>query len=233
MWISIAGNIGSGKSTLSELIGRELKGRVGDRQIPYYLLEEEWESNPYFNRYYEAINRFYEELGNGSYSTSNSWRQPDPIFFNSQYWWLTKKGNQNSEIPALLKTTNVSQDRSIYEDGLFEKNLVRLGLIRGEDAKVYQEAYDGLSYYPLPDKVFYLRTSPEVCKERIINRGRAAEKKIPLRYLESLNQLYEKWWGDFEHPHKIMINTDRLNLVDSQNDIRHALVLISDSLENR
>ena len=230
-WISTAGNIGSGKSTLSERIGNELKSLTNGKIVPFHLLQEEWKTNPYFNRYYDAINQFYEELGNGSF-TNGSGKLPNPIFFNAQYWWLTKKGNQNSEIPALLEKINVSQDRSIYEDGLFARNFMRLGLISEENAKIYMPAYEGLSFYPLPDMVFYLKTSPEVCKERIIKRGRVAERKMPLKYLEDLNELYEEWWASFKHPNKVMINTDRLNLVDSQNDIMYVLGLIRDSLAN-
>jgi deoxyadenosine/deoxycytidine kinase len=230
-WISIAGNIGSGKSTLSELVGSELYGQVGGKLIPYNLLTEEWKTNPYFNRYYEAITHFYDELGNGSFTNgSGSGKQIDPIFFNAQYWWLTKKGNQNSEIPDLLKTINVSQDRSIYEDGLFAKNFIRMGLISKRDAEVYLPAYEGLSYYPLPDMIFYLKTSPEICMERIIKRGRAAERKIPLKYLQALDGMYEEWWNWFLHPNKKEIDTDKLNLVDSQNDIMHVMDIIRASL---
>jgi deoxyguanosine kinase len=236
-WICIEANMGSGKTTLSEHISKHLASIQKDgRGYGFLLLEEKWQENPFFNEYYEAIGRFYKDLKQGANERKAPRLEPDPIFFHSQYWFLTKKGNQNSEIPSLLIRRNVLQDRSAHGDGIFAENLMDLGLFSWGNSQIYRDAYQGLIKYPLPDLLIYLQTSPEVCLERIVKRGRPQEKDIPPNYLASLHGRYESWWHTYSAANPsnaLLINTDNLNLADSEADISSVLTKIRDRLEQK
>jgi deoxyadenosine kinase len=84
------------------------------------------------------------------------------------------------------------QDRSIYEDLIFCKMLLNLGLLTDLEYNTYLELWNVVSsQLPRPDIIIHLDVTPAQSLERIRKRGREIESGITLSYLESLHLAYQ------------------------------------------
>ncbi len=172
MYIAIAGNIGSGKTTLTEMLGRHYEGSQCHYETP---------DNPYIDDFYEDMNRWA---------------------FNLQIYFLTARIEQTKEVLDLRETTSghIIQDRTIYEDAnIFAANLGEMGLITSRDLQTYMKSFNLFaSFIPRPDLLIYLSASVEKLKEQIIKRGRSYESNIDEEYLKKLNDRYNEWIDSYE-----------------------------------
>ncbi len=165
MYIAIAGNIGSGKSILAELLSQ----RLGWTNI---TLSEEDGDNPYIDDFYDDMKRWSFEL---------------QLYFLGMRWKNLKRIIEGKE--------NYIIDRTIYEDAeVFAKNLLKSGLLDGRDFNNYYDIYrQVIEQVAAPDLLIYLHASSKKLHENIKLRGRNYEKSINKRYLDSLNERYEDW----------------------------------------
>ncbi|MFI3292287.1 MAG: deoxynucleoside kinase [Rikenellaceae bacterium] len=165
MYIAIAGNIGSGKTTLTEMLKKQFDARV-------YFEEP---NNPYIGDFYEDMNRWSFNL--------------QIYFLSSRIQQTHDMLDEGGEKDYLI------QDRTIYEDAhIFATNLHDMGLLPSRDFTTYMKTFNLFeSFVPKPDLLIYLRASVPKLVEQIKKRGRDYESNIDAEYLESLNQKYEKW----------------------------------------
>ncbi len=180
MYIAIAGNIGSGKSLLAELLAQRLGWQSrslcdGDSENPY-------------------INDFYEDMEQWSFSL--------------QVYFLGTRWQRLRELIASGKNTII--DRTIYEDAeVFAQNLRNNHLLGNRDfssyCKLYNQVIEGVEP---PLLLIYLRASNEKLLQNIKKRGRAYESAIDKHYLESLSDLYEDWTFSYDHSPIITIDID-------------------------
>jgi len=87
-------------------------------------------------------------------------------------------------------------ERSVYCDRYcFAKNCYELGFMNALEWNIYKEWFGWLvhAYTKKPSGFIYLRTTPEVCYNRIQKRSRCEESNIPLSYLEALHNRHEEW----------------------------------------
>lgn len=182
-FVAVAGNIGVGKSTLVALLCKNLGWQ------PFY---EPVADNPY-------LADFYADM--------RSWA------FHSQIFFLTHRLRMHRQL--LDHPTSVIQDRTVYEDAeVFADNLHRQNLIRDRDYHTYRELFEVLTeFLPPPDLVVYLRASVETLSSRIVQRGRDFERQITPQYLEQLNELYDRWIGDFSLCPVLTVPSDDLDYV--------------------
>jgi deoxyadenosine/deoxycytidine kinase len=182
-FVAVAGNIGVGKSTLVALLCKNLGWQ------PFY---EPVADNPY-------LADFYADM--------RSWA------FHSQIFFLTHRLRMHRQL--LDHPTSVIQDRTVYEDAeVFADNLHRQELIRDRDYHTYRELFEVLTeFLPPPDLVVYLRASVETLSSRIVQRGRDFERQITPQYLEQLNELYDRWIGDFSLCPVLTVPSDDLDYV--------------------
>jgi len=182
-YITVAGNIGVGKSTLVQLLCQKLGWQ------PFYEPEAQ---NPY-------LADFYQNMA--------AWG------FHSQVFFLANRLQIHRQIIRCAES--VIQDRSIYEDAeIFAANLRQQGLIDERDWETYRALYHGLiEFLPPPDLVIYLRATPETLLERIAQRNRDYERGISRAYLESLNELYDRWIENFTLCPVLTVPADQLNYV--------------------
>lgn len=182
-FVAVAGNIGVGKSTLVALLCKNLGWQ------PFY---EPVADNPY-------LADFYADM--------RSWA------FHSQIFFLTHRLRMHRQL--LDHPTSVIQDRTVYEDAeVFADNLHRQDLIRDRDYHTYRELFEVLTeFLPPPDLVVYLRASVETLSSRIVQRGRDFERQITPQYLEQLNELYDRWIGDFSLCPVLTVPSDDLDYV--------------------
>ena len=195
-YLAVAGNIGAGKTSLVELLGRR------EGLTPFF---EPNEDNPYLEDFYQDMQRWS---------------------FASQVYFLAAKYRVHLELEAAPR--DVIQDRTIWEDAeIFAANLHGQGLMRERDYRTYRQLYEAIrERLRPPDLMIYLRCLVRTLRRRIAQRGRPMEQEIPDDYLARLNELYERWIGDYRISPLLVIPTDKLDyisdLVDRQ-DIFNAI----------
>jgi len=166
-FVTVAGNIGVGKSTLVEMLCAKLAW------TPFF---EPVAENPY-------LVDFYKDM--------QAWA------FHSQIFFLTHRLRAHHQLAlyptSAIQDRSVYEDAEIFAHNLFLQGHIR---IRDYQTyrELYQTLVE---FLPPPDLVIYLRASVPTLSERIEKRGRDYERTIPEDYLTSLNNLYETWIADF------------------------------------
>ena len=191
MYIAIAGNIGSGKTYLTEL----LSARLG------WEAQYEETENPYIGDFYDDMKRWAFNLQ--VYFLGKRQRQIDAI--------------ASREIECRAEGTGVQSvgvDRTIYEDAqVFATNLHRVGVLSSRDYTTYMQLYRFTEANLLrPRLLVYLRASVPTLVSQIQRRGRVYEASIDAAYLEGLNRLYEEWIVTYDGP-KLIVDVDREDFV--------------------
>lgn len=188
MYLAIAGNIGVGKSRLTELVARR------------YGLEPVYEAvddNPYLADFYQDMPRYA---------------------FHSQIFFLAKRLEQH--VGRVNGVRNVVQDRTLYEDAaIFARHLFESGMMSRRDFDSYQLMVRAASKaLRPPDLLVYLRASVPTLKTRIALRGRDYEADIAPEYLQSLNDLYERWLSGYRLSETLIVEADALDFVNRSHD---------------
>jgi deoxyadenosine/deoxycytidine kinase len=161
--IIIDGNIGCGKSTLTEFIASHYN---------YRPMFEPVKENPFLERFY---------------------KDPDQYAAVMQFWLMARRFEMHQEALRHVAQTGqgVVMDRSIYADWMFARKLNLDGHISDDEYMTYmamRKVMEKMLY--IPWGVIYLKTNPEVCLERIKSRSRNCETNIPLGYLQGLEALF-------------------------------------------
>ncbi len=171
MYIAIAGNIGSGKTTLTEMLAAHFGAKA-------YFEEP---NNPYIGDFYEDMNRWSFNLQ--AYFLASRIEQTQAM--------LSEQGESKEHI---------FQDRTIYEDAyIFARNLSEMGLMAHRDFVTYMKTFNLFEgFIPLPDLLIYLRASVSKLKEQILKRGREYESNIEEEYLRKLDAHYIEWIDNYE-----------------------------------
>jgi deoxyadenosine/deoxycytidine kinase len=200
-FIAIAGNIGSGKTTLTELLAKRYNWE------PHYEVVAE---NPYLADFYSDMPRWSLQL---------------------QVFFLSKRFQAHQAI--LRSHSSAIQDRSIYEDAhIFARALHDSGKMERRDYENYLELYQIMTQFLTPpDLVIYVRRTVGCLKERIMERGRAYERDIPISYLQQLSDCYDEWIGDYRIGKVLTVQADTLDLKRRPEDLAYVCQKIESSLE--
>lgn len=200
MHIAIAGNIGSGKTTLTE----KLASYYG--WIPFY---ERVDANPY-------ISNFYENMKQWS--------------FHLQIHFLQSRFKQLNEINRVEETTiqdrTIYEDASIFASNLYEMNLMEKRDFENY-FNLYQEI---ISLLPLPDLLIYLKASVPILAKHIRKRGRAYEDNIRLDYLKHLNDKYNEWIFSNYKGKYLVVDVDEVDFDGDSKGFEKVVELIEDKL---
>lgn len=167
------------------------------------VLLEEPEANPFLERFYRDSVRY---------------ALPTQLFF------LFQRVNQLRELAQ----------RDLFEhqfvaDFLLEKDPIFAALtLNDEELKLYRQIYASLSpQSPDPDLVIVLDAQPETLMERIARRGRPSEAAISEAYLRELCDAYTRFFYQYNAAPLLIVNTEHLNLVDSDADFQLLLERIT------
>ncbi len=168
MHIAIAGNIGSGKTTLTTMLAK----RYG--WIPHF---EPVDDNPYLADFYEDMTRWS---------------------FNLQIFFLNKRFKDVVEISksteTIIQDRTIFEDACIFAPNLHKMNMMS---DRDFD-NYTDLFYLMMSLVKLPDLMIYIRSGIPNLVSNIQKRGRDFEKSIRLDYLQGLNTLYEDWISGYK-----------------------------------
>ena len=181
--IAIAGNMGSGKSTLVEFLARTYD------VSPFYEPNDE---NPYLPDFYKDMKR---------------WAFRSQLYFLSNKFRLHQELDRTPGVVALDRT--IFEDAEIFATALHQMRKIDKRDWQTYWG-FYQAILDAIKP---PDLMIYLRCSMRTLRQRIKLRGRAMEQDVPLAYLKRLERLYEKWIASYEMSEVLVLETDRLDYI--------------------
>ena len=201
IFCAVAGNIGSGKSTLTGLLADRFAWR------PYY---EHVEGNPYLEDFYRDMRRWA---------------------FHLQVYFLSKRFQHHREIleakESVIQDRTIYEDAEIFARNLHLNDKID----ERDYANYRELFDKMTQFLEPPDLLVYLRTSVPVLRERIRQRGRAYEQEIPSAYLEQLNRHYEEWIESYDLSPLLVVETDARNLVDEEQELEAVAVRVQRKLE--
>lgn len=181
--IAIAGNMGSGKSTLVDFLARTYD------VAPFYEPNDE---NPYLPDFYKDMKR---------------WAFRSQLYFLSNKFRLHQELDRTPGVVALDRT--IFEDAEIFATALHQmRKIDKRDWQTYWD--FYQAILDAIKP---PDLMIYLRCSMRTLRERIKLRGRAMEQDVPLAYLKRLDKLYEAWISSYDMSEVLILETDKLDYI--------------------
>ena len=174
-FVAIAGNIGVGKTTLTELISKEFGWKA------YY---ERVINNPYLDDFYSDMKRWSFNLQ--VYFLSRRFMDQKEIFLNNESCVQDRSIYEDAEIFAyILHKQGYMSDRD-YDN-------------------YYELFYAMTEYLTKPHLIIYLRASTWTLITRIRKRSRDFEKNITTEYLHDLNMAYERWIERIQDDFNVLI----------------------------
>jgi deoxyadenosine/deoxycytidine kinase len=182
-FISVAGNIGSGKSSLTQMIAKEFRWK------PYY---ESVQNNPYLPDFYEDMKRWSFQLQ--VYFLSHRFKTHRHIIESKRSVIQDRSIYEDVEIFA----------RNLYLMGRMEKR---------DYNNYRNLFYEMVSYLKAPDLIVYLKADMNTLLRQIKQRGRNFEKSIEKDYLARLNRSYATWIKNYNLGKVLTIESDELDFV--------------------
>lgn len=189
MHIAIAGNIGSGKTTLTNSLSRH---------YGWEAQFEETEGNPYLNDFYEDMQRWS---------------------FNLQIYFLNKRFKSIVEIKksanTIIQDRTIYEDACIFAPNLHHMGL--MSTRDYENYRSLYNLM--ISLVTPPDLLIYLRASVPTLVNQIQKRGREYETGIRIDYLSKLNERYEEWIESYKEGKRLIVDVDNINFSDKPEDL--------------
>jgi len=181
MHVAIAGNIGSGKTTLTRLMSKQFGWK------PHY---EDVENNPYLHSFYDDMQRWS---------------------FNLQVYFLNSRFRQVIEIREsgdnIIQDRTIYEDAYIFAPNLHHMNLMSTRDFENYSSLFELMS----AFLQAPDLLIYLRASVSTLVKQIQLRGRDYEESIRLDYLKLLNERYEAWIEKYDKGKLLIINVDDMD----------------------
>jgi deoxyadenosine/deoxycytidine kinase len=189
MHIAVAGNIGAGKTTLTESLSKHYGW------TPNY---EDVDDNPYLNDFYNDMQRWS---------------------FNLQIYFLNSRFNQILDIRKSGKTViqdrTIYEDAEIFAPNLHAMGLMSTRDF--SNYKTLFDLMTGL--IQPPDLLIYLKASIPTLVNQIQKRGREFENSIRLDYLKQLNDRYESWIRGYKLGKLLIVSVDELDFASNREDL--------------
>ena len=189
MHVAIAGNIGSGKTTLTTKLSKHYNWEA------HY---EEVKNNPYLNDFYKDMQRWSFNL--------------QVYFLNSRFRQIINIRNSGKNY---IKDRTIYEDAFIFAPNLHAMGL--MSSRDYENYIEIFNLMDG--FIKSPDLLIYLRASVPILVEQIQKRGRDYENSIRLDYLTRLNERYEAWIEQYNKGNVLIIDIDDINFADNEQDL--------------
>ena len=217
--ITLAGIIGSGKSSLTEILSRELGS------IPFY---EPVEDNPVLPLFYKGNELAAKKRQAGEKDATNPYAYLLQTFFLNRRFMMMKKA---------LQSRNNILDRSIYEDAMFMRMNTEMGNATQVEYSIYQELLTNILEelnHVVPSNDYNLmiliKVSYDTMVSRIKKRGREYEQiendPSLIDYYGRLLKYYEEFEENYNQSEMLVIDGNKFNFVENIDDRNHILDMI-------
>ena len=189
MHIAIAGNIGAGKTTLTQLLAKHYKWEA---QL------EDVVDNPYLDDFYNQMERWS---------------------FNLQVYFLNSRFRQVLQIRKsgkdIIQDRTIYEDANIFAPNLHAMGLMTNRDFDNYSSLFNLME----SLVEAPDLLIYLRSSIPNLVSQIHKRGRDYENSISIDYLSRLNERYEAWIHNYQKGRLLVIDVDDLDFVENEEEL--------------
>jgi deoxyadenosine/deoxycytidine kinase len=203
MFVVVAGNIGSGKSTLTKKLAERLNWKA------FY---ESVSENPYLPDFYEDMNR---------------WSFPLQIYF------LTHRFNTHRFIESVnasaIQDRSIYEDANIFARALLEQG----GMTSRDYETYKTLYKSMIEFLNAPTLMIFLKRSVPRLMERIRLRGRDYEQSISIDYLTRLNEYYDDWFEKYNLGKSLLIDTDDLDFLNNEEHFDKLIEKIYDSIDQQ
>ena len=198
--IAVAGNIGAGKTTLTEMLSKHY------RWIPQF---EDVDHNPYLLDFYEDMPRWS---------------------FNLQIFFLNSRLNQLLEIHSgtetVIQDRTIYEDAHIFAPNLHEMGLMS----KRDYNNYFQFFQTLKRMVQPPDLLIYLQASVPTLVAQIQKRGREYEENIRLDYLKRLNDYYSKWIDGYKEGPLLIVDIDKNKFPENEEHLGEIITRIDSQL---
>ena len=189
MHIAVAGNIGSGKTTLTRILSKHFNWS------PHF---EDVDDNPYLNDFYSDMQRWS---------------------FNLQVYFLNSRFSQILDIrksnETVIQDRTIYEDAFIFAPNLHSMGLMSTR----DFENYYTLFNLMVSLVQPPDLIIYLRASVPTLVNQIQKRGRKYEDSIRLDYLKRLNERYESWVETYNDGKLLIVDADSMDFLGNPEHI--------------
>ncbi|HAD13830.1 MAG TPA: deoxynucleoside kinase [Saprospirales bacterium] len=199
-YIAIAGNIGAGKTTLTEMLAKHFGWDV------HY---ENTENNPYLSDFYLDMKRWSFNL--------------QVFFLSSRYQQVLRilQGNR-----TVIQDRTIYEDAFIFAPNLADMGLME----RRDFENYLTLFQSIVSQVKAPDLLIYLKGSIPTLVEHIQMRGRDYEGSISIDYLKRLNDRYDNWINGYREGKLLIINVDNLDFSSNKEHAAKVLEMVQAEL---
>jgi deoxyadenosine/deoxycytidine kinase len=189
MHIAIAGNIGSGKTTLTGLLAKNYGWKPKYEDVDY---------NPYLSDFYNDMQRWS---------------------FNLQVYFLNRRFKDIVDIAKagehVIQDRTIYEDACIFAPNLHSMGLMTTRDFENYTSLFNLM----ISLVKPPDLLIYLKSSIPNLVSQIQKRGREYESGIRLDYLKGLNDRYDEWIANYKDGKVLVVNVDELKFEDNPKDL--------------
>jgi deoxyadenosine/deoxycytidine kinase len=200
MHIAVAGNIGSGKTTLAGMLAKH---------FGWEALYESVDNNPYLASFYEAMQRWS---------------------FNLQVYFLNSRFRQVVEIRKkkkdVIQDRTIYEDAHIFAPNLHAMGLMPTRDFENY-ASLFELM---MQFLQPPDLLIYLRADVSTLVAQIQKRGREYEASIRLDYLKSLNDRYEEWIANYDAGKLLIVDVNTVKFEEVQEDFGTVIEMVNAEL---
>ncbi len=188
MHIAIAGNIGSGKTTLTGMLAKH---------YGWEPLYESVDNNPYLASFYQDMQRWS---------------------FNIQVYFLNSRFRQVIDIRKrkknVIQDRTIYEDAYIFAPNLHEMDLMATRDFENYTSLFELMT----QFLQAPDLLIYLKADVSTLVTQIQKRGRAYENSIRISYLENLNEKYEKWISNYKDGKLLVVDVNTIKFAERPED---------------
>jgi deoxyadenosine/deoxycytidine kinase len=202
MQVSVAGNIGAGKTSLTELLAKHYKWEANFEDVI---------DNPYLDDFYNHMERWSFNL--------------QIYFLKSRFSQILQNQKSNKTV---IQDRTIYEDAFIFAPNLNSMGLMNQRDF--QNYRSLFELME--STVSPPDLIIYVRSSIPNLVSKIHKRGREYENSISIDYLSRLNERYEAWVSTYDKGELLIIDVDNIDFVNNKEDLKSIIKEVDDKLSS-